>query len=363
MENRKIRVAITQGDANGVGFELIFKTFMETEMLELCTPIIYGSPKVASYHSKALNLHCQFSIINRVEDAREDRLNLLVCYEDDVKVEFGRHTLSSALIAARSVKAAMSDFEKGGIDVLVCGPIDDRKVQLSPTEEVSLEEYISNLVDKDNHSLKLYENDVVRMAVVSSGDIKRVANAITKESISSTVRSLCATLKRDYRIDNPRIAVLALNLKDCPEENEILLPTTKALLDEGMQVFGPYKSDRFFAGRGYEAFDVVLAMHYEQAMLPMRMLTDGPTAVVQTSLPIVCTMPHCDAQMAIAGRGKADAALLRKAIYSGIDIFRARKDYDEALANPLEKRYKERSDSGERPYFAPIKKEEPDGQL
>ncbi len=347
MENRKIRVAITQGDANGVGLEMIFKTFMEPEMLELCTPVIYTSPKVASYHSKALNLHCQYSIVSKVEDVKADRVNLLVCYEDDLKVEFGQPTPESALLAVRSVTAAYADYQKGLIDVLVCGPIVDRILQFSPTEQIRLADYIRRIVDKEKKSIDIYDSDILRLAVASHADVRDVAAALTKENIKSIVASLHTTLRRDFRIDNPRIAMLTLNLRESLEEREVLHPLVDELTGSDVQLFGPYRSDEFFASQGFTAFDIVLCMHYEQAMLPLRMLTDKEVTVVKSGLPIVCVTPHTDAQMAIAGRGKANENLLRRAIYTAIDIFRARADYDEAIANPLEKRYKERSDNGQ----------------
>ncbi len=347
MENRKIRVAITQGDANGVGLEMIFKTFMEVEMLEICTPIIYTSPKVASYHSKALNLHCQYSIVNKVEDVRADRVNLLVCYEDDLKVDFSQATPESALLAVRSVTAAYGDYQKGLVDVLVCGPIDDRILEFSQTERIRLSSYISRIVDKEKKALSVYESDVVRLATLTHADVKDVAEAVTRENVKQVVKSLHSTLRRDFRVDNPRIAVLALNGRVSQEEREVIEPVVEELMGESVQVFGPYMSDEFFAEGSYKAFDVVLAMYDEQARLPLRMLTDREVAVVESGLPLVCVAPHSDAQMAIAGRGKADENLLRKAIYTGIDIFRARSDYDEATANPLEKRYKEHMDNGQ----------------
>ncbi len=358
MDNRKIRVAITQGDANGVGFELIFKTFIEPEMLELCTPIVYGSPKVASYHSKALNIHCPFSIINNIEDTRDDRVNLLVCHDEDIKVEFGKCTAESAIPAIKAVAAAVDDCQKGLADILVCGPVNDRIIQAGNAGQVSLDDCVCRLIDKAGQSLRIYQNDLIRMTVASKGTIKNVGDYINKENISSKIRALHAALKRDFLLDNPRIAVLALNLVDDTEENEVIKPAIQELTQEDIQVFGPYKSCNFFAGRDYEAFDGILAMYQEQAMLAMRMLTDIETVAVQTGLPIVCTMPDCDAQMPLAGKGKANASLLRNAIYAGIDMLRARHSYDEASAHPLKKLYKDHVDNSEKPYSSQTKKKE-----
>ncbi len=357
MNERKIRVAITQGDANGVGFEIIFKAFMESEMLSLCTPIIYGSPKVASYHGKVLNIHCPYSIINNVEDVKDERVNFLVSYADDMRVEFGRETDSSALLAVRAMEAAVSDCKKGAVDVIVGGPINNRSVNIDDREGL-LADMLYNIIDPQTAPLRIYESDSMRMAVANTGRIRDIAKSLTKENISAHILSLHTALRRDFRIDNPRIAVLALNIEAGSEEQEVLAPAVSEMVEKNVQVFGPYRSDEFFAERKYEAFDVTLALYAEQAFMPMRMLSDSEMIVLRSNAPIVCTIPCCDAQMSIAGRGKADPALLRKALYRGIDLFRARCDYDEALANPLPKLYKESSDSSERPYFPPIPKRE-----
>ncbi len=355
-ETPRLRVGITQGDANGVGFEMIFKTFMEPEMLELCTPVIYGSPKIASYHSKTLELHCPFSIINKIEDVRDDRLNLLVSYDEDVKVEFGKRCDVSALPAVKSLAAAAGDCKKGLIDVVVCGPVDRRTVEVPEEGEVNTADYIYSLGGGMDQTLRLYQNGIVRMGVLCLGGIRDVLEAFTAENVGRKLRSLHTTLRRDFRIDNPRIAVLGLGLDAGSADNTLLSGVVAELAAGDVQVFGPYMSDKFFARRDYEAFDAVLAMYPEQALLPMRMLSDDVSVVVHTALPFVCTAPMCDAQLQLAGRGEADETLLRHAVYDAMDMFAARRDYDEAFANPLKKLYREHSDNGEKPYFAPPKK-------
>ncbi len=346
-EGRKIRVAITQGDANGVGLELIFRAFLDPEMLDLCTPIIYGSPKVASYHNKALNLRNQFSIINKVDDAKDGRVNLMVCTDEDIRVEFGRHSNEAALLAATALRAAVADCQQGGADVLVGGATDNCRV-VADSREVALDSLLQQIIDPAGTSLRLWQTAALRITTASTGTISEVMSVVDKDSLTAKVKALDTTLRRDYRLDCPRIAVLALNLNDSNIEETVLTPVVQALAAAQVQVFGPYRSDYLFPSRAYTAFDAILALHYEQALLPLRMLTDEDEVVVQTNLPFVCTMLHCGAQMTIAGRARADATPLRHAIYAAIDMYRARQAYDAAQANPLPKLFKERSDSGER---------------
>ncbi len=368
MEDNKIRIGLTQGDANGIGFELIFRTFMEPEMLELCTPVIYGSPKIASYHGKALGFHCPYTIINKVEDIHDDKVNLLVCFDEDVKVEFGKRTGITAQPAMNAIAAAVKDCNNGFTDMVVCGPVNRRSVTTEDNTQVDLGEYASYIADKyivstlspgdakhGNTRMRLIQNETMRAAIVGTGSISSVSEALTAENVTTKLRSLNHTLKRDYRIDNPRIAVLGICLADEGEENNMLSGVISSLTEEDIQAFGPYRSDDFFARGYYNTFDAILAMYPEQVLTPLKMITDTASVIVETGLPIVCTAPMCNARTPIAGRGLADAELLRKAIYAGTDILAARKDYDEARANPLKKLYKEHSDAGERPYF-PIPK-------
>ncbi|MCD8282625.1 MAG: 4-hydroxythreonine-4-phosphate dehydrogenase PdxA [Prevotella sp.] len=362
-EDIKLRVAITQGDANGVGFEMIFKMFAEPEMFELCTPIVYGSPKIASYHAKALGVHCPYGIINKAEDARDNRVNLLVCFDEEIKVEFGKRTSVSPAPATSALTAAVHDVAAGLVDVLVSGPVDRRETETADGEKVNLGDYVYYLADKERSTLRLFQNDIMRIATVSDGSLTHVAADFGKERIETMLRQLHATLRRDYRLDTPRIAVLGLSLNDECEENKLLREIIARLAEEDIQAFGPYRSDNFFVHGEFEAFDAILAMYPEQALLPMRMLSDSITIVVHAGLPFVCTAPLCGAQTSIAGRGKADEAWLRQAVYAASDMFAARRSYDLAHANPLKKLYKERSDSGEKPYITlPKKTDKEDGQ-
>ena len=212
MEDRKIRVAITHGDTNGVGYEVIFKAFAAPEMLELCTPIIYGSPKVAAYHRKMLNLDTTFSIINKAEDARQDRVNLLTTFDEEVKVEIGASSKEAGTAALKALERAMIDYKKGLFDVLVTAPINKYNIQNENFKFCGHTEYLEDRVGDGQKALMIMMNDYLRVGLVTTHlPIKDVAQAITKEKIIEKANIFHQALRRDLRISSPRIAVLSLN--------------------------------------------------------------------------------------------------------------------------------------------------------
>ena len=220
-------------------------------MLDLCTPIIYGSPKVAAFHRKALHLETQFTAINSAEEARDGRLNLLATFDDDVKVEFGQPTDESAEAARKAMARAKEDLIKHLYDVLVTAPVKPANTQ-----------------PKEDRSLTVMVSEVVRIGLVTTHlPLKDVPAAITIEKVSDKARIFHQSLKRDFRISNPRIAILALNPQEGTEEKEIIRPAIDMIEKEGIQAFGPYVADQFFGENLYEQFDGVLAMYDDQGSL------------------------------------------------------------------------------------------------
>jgi 4-hydroxythreonine-4-phosphate dehydrogenase len=336
MENRKIRVAITHGDTNGIGYEIILKAFEDSGMLEMCTPIIYGSPKVATFHRNAMKLETPFSIISKAEDAHPDKLNLLGTFDDEVKVEFGSPTPESALAARKAMQRAKEDLKNGLYDVLVQAPV------------------VSNHTpDPDDKSLLIMFTDDIRIALATNHlPIKDVATSITSDKIVEKCRLLHTSLKRDFRINNPRMAVLALNPQLGAEEENIICPALKTVEETGIQVYGPYTADDFFGNSLQSSFDGILAMYDDQGNVPFKTLACEFGVKMKTGFPFVITTPDHDPCFDIAGKGIADPASLRHAIYAAIDIFRNRIHYDEPLANPLPKLYHEKREDGEKARFA-----------
>ena len=349
MENNRIRVAITQGDTNGVGYELIFKTFETPEMMELLTPVVYGSPKIAAYHRKALGMEAAFSIISNADELRPGRLNLLTCFDDEVKVELGKPTPESERAAQRAFDRALADHAAGGFDVLVTLP---------QGKDVwgGVPEY------KSGGLCMMVENGLRIGFATERVSLKEAIASVNKDVVVKKATTLYQALRRDCSILNPRVAVLALNPgADGDEENSIIKPAVDELNEKGLHVFGPFKAEELFAEGGYDAFDGILAMYYEQGMVPFKTLTRGEGVMVYAGLPFVCTAVNGEGQP-VAGKGQADPSSLRYAIYAAIDMFRNRTGYDLPMCNPLPKLNRERRDEGEKLRFSvPKKREAKDG--
>ena len=335
MDNKKIRVAITHGDTNGIGYEVILRAFEDPMMLDMCTPIIYGSPKVAAVHRKAMEIETQYNIINDAAEARDGRVNLLAVTDDDVKVEFGQSTDESANAARAAMQRAKEDMQKHLYDVLVLGPV------------------VSNAnPNREDKSLTIMLGDRVRIALLTTHlPASEAAKTITTEKIVEKGVIFFKSLKRDFRVNNPRIAVLALNAQAGAEEEQVIVPAIEELEKQNVQAFGPYAAEEFFANNQYEQFDGVLAMYDEQGTKPFNALSADYGVRLKAGISAVCTTTVHGPEFEIAGKGVADAASLRHAIYTAVDMCRHRQEYDEPFANPLQKLYHEKREDGHKARF------------
>jgi len=354
MEDRKIRIAITHGDTNGVGYEVIFKAFEDPTMLELCTPIVYGSSKAATYHCKALGLDSQYTVISSAEQAQENRVNLLNVFDEEVKINFGEPTPEAGEAALKAIDRAIDDYQKGLFDVLVTAPVCKNSIHNFNGHT----NYIERKLADGRQGLTILKNEDLRVALVTNNvALKDVAEAITRQKIVEKVKIFYEALRRDLRINNPRIAVLGLNPR-CgedgelgTEEQEIIIPAIKELADAGIQAFGPYAADDFFGGCAYYRFDGVLAMYHDQGLTPFKALALEGGVRFTTGLQLVRTAPAHGTFFQQAGRNQTEPASLRNAIYTAIDVWRNRHDYDEPLQNPLPKLYHEKRDDSEKVRF------------
>jgi len=356
MENQKIRVAITHGDTNGTGYELILKAFEDPTMLELCTPIVYGSPKVAAYHAKALGIETQFTIINDVEEAKEGRLNLLNCINEEVKVEFGQTTTESSAAAQKALEHAFNDYQKGQISIIVSAPAPG-------IDAVSL---VQKRLEQIEKPLTIRCSEDMRIALMTNHlALKDVPEAITKQEIIRRVKMMHQSLRRDMNISAPRIAVLALNphVEDDlmgEEEKEMIIPAIQELEESGLLAFGPYAADDYFGNSLYLRFDGVLAMYYDQGMIPFKSLAREGSVDYTTGLPLILVAPADGDDMEEAGKNTKEPLSMLHAIYMAIDVWRHQKDYDEPLKNPLPKLYHEKRDDSEKVRFRSVEKKTDD---
>lgn len=359
--HHRLRVGITHGDINGVGYELIFRTFAAPEMADLCTPIVFGSAKVAAYHRKALGLDVAFQVVNSAADALEGQLNLIDCATDDVSVQFGQCSAEAGHMAYVALEAATEALKAGDIDVLVTAPICKSAIQSADFRFVGHTEYLADRLAPDSQPLMMLCNDQLRVALVTTHlPLRDVPAAITTESVEQHIRQVYHSLRHDFLVPAPRIAVLGLNPHNGDngtlgsEEADIIRPAIQAAVEDGIQCFGPYPADGFFGAGLYGEFDAVLAMYHDQALAPFKALSMDDGVNFTAGLPYVRTSPDHGTAFDIAGRGIASEASFRRAIYDAIDICRNRRADDDARRNPLPKLYHERREDGLRVQRQPL---------
>ena len=355
MERNKIRVGITQGDINGVGYEVIFKTFSDPAMLELCTPIIYGSPKVAAYHRKAMELQANFSIVNSASEASHGKLSVVNCANDEVKVEFAKPAEESGRAALDALERALTEYRAGLIDVLVTAPINKATIQSETFHFPGHTEYIEERAGKGNKALMILMKDDFRVALVTGHiPVKDIASTLTQELIEEKLSIFNRSLKVDFNIDCPRIAVLALNPHAGDngllgtEEKEIIIPAMEAASAKGIRCFGPYAADGFMGSDQLTAFDGVLAMYHDQGLAPFKALAMEEGVNFTAGLPIIRTSPDHGTAYHIPAKGIASEASFRQAVYVAIDVFRNRQIDREIHANPLRKQYYDKRDDSDK---------------
>ena len=346
MEDNKIRVGITQGDINGVGYEVILKTFSDPVMLELCTPIIYGSPKVAAYHRKSLDLPTNFSIVNSAAEAVHNRLSVVNCTDDEVKVEFSKADPEAGKAALEALERAIEEYKEGLVDVIVTAPINKHTIQ---------SEYIEERLGDGAKSLMILMKDDFRVALVTGHiPVSQIASTITKELIQEKLAIFNHSLKQDFAIGAPRIAVLSLNPHAGDEgllgkeEEEIIIPALKEMAAKGILCYGPYPADGFMGSGNFTHFDGVLAMYHDQGLAPFKALAMDEGVNYTAGLPVIRTSPAHGTAYDIAGKGLASEDSFRQAIYVAIDVFRNRLRDKEAHANPLRKQYYEKRDDSDK---------------
>lgn len=354
-ENRKIRVGITHGDINGVGYEVILKAFSDSTMFDLCTPIVYGSPKVAAYHRKALELQTSFSIINTAEEAQEGKLNILACTEDELKVELSKPSAEAGKAALDALERALADYKEGLIDVLVTAPINKHSIQSDEFHFPGHTEYIEERVGEGEKALMILMKDDFRVALVTGHlPVKDIAAALTKELIMEKMEIFNRSLKQDFNIGCPRIAVFSLNPHAGDngllgtEETEVIIPAMKEMQAKGVQCFGPYPADGFMGSGNFTHFDGILAMYHDQGLAPFKALAMDEGVNYTAGLPIVRTSPAHGTAYDIAGQGVATEDSFRQAIYTAIDVYRNRAIEKQIHARPLRKQYYEKRDDSDK---------------
>lgn len=333
-ENKHHIIGITQGDVNGIGYEVILKSLCDNKIMDVCTPVVYGLAKAASYHKKLLNLpDFSFQFVKSTDQLSNKRPNLINIFDDEVKIDLGTSSKTAGQMAERSLYAAGKDLKNKRIDAIVTAPIHKDSIQSDKFTFSGHTEFFEHYFGGSDHkALMMMVSEQLRVGFVTNHlPMNEVLSTLSKDLVYQKLEVLNQTLKQDFAIDNPTIAVLALNPHAGDngilgkEEQEILRPTIELAFQEHINAFGPFPADSFFAQASYRKFDAVLAMYYDQGMIPFKMLVaDGVNYTA--GLPIVRTSPAHGTAYDIAGKNKADAQAMRNAIYLAVDILNNRKN-------------------------------------
>ena len=334
---RKPVVGITQGDGNGIGYEVIIKALADARILESFTPVIYGSSKIFGFYRKQIHNidNIDTYVIQSAKDARQRRVNIVNCLSDNVYVEPGKSTPESAQAAIRSLECAVRDIKAGDIDVLVTAPINKRAMDAEGFGNTGHTEYLQKEFGVEDVTMFMVSDQLKIGVVTGHIPLKDVSASITQEKILSKLRLMSASLRRDFGVIEPKIGVLGLNphcgdgglLGD--EEEKVIMPAVRAAADEGILAFGPYSADGYFGQGTYARFDATLAMYHDQGLVPFKAIAFQDGVNFTAGLPIVRTSPDHGTAFELAGRDMADPQSMMSSIYTAIDIFRKRAAFDE----------------------------------
>jgi 4-hydroxythreonine-4-phosphate dehydrogenase len=338
----KIKVGISQGDINGISYEVIIKTLLDNRIIEGCIPILYGSPKVAAYHRKALNIsNFSFNAINKAEDANPKRANLINVLDDNIRVELGKSTEMAGEAAYISLERATEDLKSGAIDVLITGPINKKNIQSKDFNFAGHTEYLKYKFDTDE-VLMLLISDTMKVGVVAGHvPVRKIADEITEEGILTKLNILNTSLIKDFGIRKPKIAVLGLNPHAGDngligeEEIETIIPAIDKANENGILAMGPFPADGFFGSSNFKQFDGVLAMYHDQGLAPFKSFVFNNGVNYTAGLPVVRTSPDHGTAYELVGQGKASENSFRQALYLAIDVFRNREMFKDINSNPL----------------------------
>lgn len=347
-EGKKIRLGISIGDLNGIGCEVALKTFEDSRMLDFCTPILFASNKTISFQKNALKCNINFNGVKHASQAIDGKINVVNVWKDSPNIKFGEATPESGSFAITSLKASVAALKDDTIDVLVTAPINKNNVQ---SEEFNFPGHTDYLAKELNgQSLMFMVTEGLRVGLLTDHiAVKDVAEAITTKLIGDKVRTMMLSLKMDFGIRRPKIALLGINPHSGDngtignEDQEILKPAIDKLFKDGHLVYGPYSADSFFGSNGHEKFDAVLAAYHDQGLIPFKTLSFGKGVNYTAGLSKVRTSPDHGTAYEIAGHGKADFSSFKEAVYAALDIFKKRQEYKFLTQNPLGKQSAKKS--------------------
>lgn len=341
----KIKVGISIGDLNGIGSEIVLKTFEDMRMLDFCTPVIFASAKTITFIKKKLDIDIAFQGIDEASQAIEGKINVVNVWKENVSINFGQEDKEVGEFAFKSLEAATAALKKEEIDLLVTAPINKHVIQSEKFNFPGHTDYLAK--ELEGESLMFMITDELKVGLLTDHvAVKDVAAAISPELIEKKVRTIYKCLQQDFKIQKPKIAVLGINPHSGDngvigkEDEEIMKPTLEKMRNKGKLIFGPYSADSFFGSRNYKNFDAILAAYHDQGLIPFKTLSFGNGVNFTAGLSKVRTSPDHGTAYEIAGKNQADHNSFKEAVFKGIDIFRNRQEYLDLTENALKKQSK-----------------------
>jgi len=341
-EKGKIRLGISVGDLNGIGCEVILKTFEDSRMLDFCTPIIFASNKTISHQMKVLGMTIVFNGVPDASKAIDGKVNIVNVWKEVPNIQFGEATEEAGRFAIQSLKAAVAALKEGVIDVLVTAPINKNNIQSEDFKFPGHTDYLAQELEGD--SLMFMVTDSLKVGLLTDHvAVKDVASTIIPRLIRDKVNTIEKSLTMDFGIRKPKIALLGINPHSGDngvigkEDEEVLKPVIREMANNGHLVYGPYSADSFFGSDAYKKFDAILAAYHDQGLIPFKTLSFGKGVNFTAGLNKVRTSPDHGTAYEIAGQGKADHSSFKEAVFTAIHIFKHRTEYQELTENVLKK--------------------------
>lgn len=341
-KEEKIRVGISIGDLNGIGSEVILKTFEDPRMLDFCTPVIFASIKVLSFFKKQYNINPSLHGIDTTSEILDGKINVLNVWKESIAINFGQEDVTIGAYAIKSLKAATNALKNDEVDVLVTAPINKSSIQSEDFKFPGHTDYLNQ--ELEGNSLMFMITDTLKVGLLTDHvAVKDIADTITKKLIEQKIETIHNTLKQDFGISKPKIAVLGINPHSGDngvigkEDDEVLKPTIIKIQESGKLVYGPYAADSFFGSDNYKAFDAIVASYHDQGLIPFKTLSFGKGVNYTAGLSKIRTSPDHGTAFEIAGENKSDEGSFKEAVFSAIRIFKNREEYMELTKNILKR--------------------------
>lgn len=341
-KDEKIKVGISIGDLNGIGPEVILKTFEDSRMLEFCTPIIFASIKAMSFFKKQFNSEINFHGVNEGDQIIDGKINVFNVWKENITIEPGKEDIEIGTYAVKSLEKATQKLKQGDIDVLVTSPINKHTIQSETFNFPGHTNYLAKVLG--GNSLMFMVTDGLKVGLLTDHvPVKEVPQQITKQLIIEKIETIYSSLIVDFNINKPKIAVLGINPHAGDngvigkEDEDVLRPTLQKIRESGKLVYGPYSADSFFGSNNYKSFDAVVASYHDQGLIPFKTLTFGQGVNYTAGLNKVRTSPDHGTAYEIAGKGLAEESSFKEAVFMAIQIFKNRDEFNEISKNPLKK--------------------------